>query len=206
MEIQVKICGIRTEEGALIAVESGADYLGFNFVQSSKRFISVPKAKKIIKKVKGKVKTVGIFKDADAALVEKIAKELQLDFVQLHGSESAAYINKLHVAVIKAVPLQAESTVSNVLVDMGSAHAQAYLLDRPKQGKGTLINTEKAGIVARYFSVFLAGGLTPENVQERVRKVQPFGVDVAGGIETDGREDPEKIKRFIQNAKGVKRG
>ncbi len=105
MKTKVKICGIRTLEAAQTAVDAGADFLGFNFVKTSKRYIEPEKALEIIKLIKSKVKTVGVFQDEKAETANEIALLLNLDFVQLHGVENSEYIKSIKVPVIKSIIL-----------------------------------------------------------------------------------------------------
>lgn len=192
--IKVKICGIRTLEAATAAIDSGADYLGFNFVPKSRRYIEPEQALEILKEIRGKIQIVGIFQNADVSVVREIAKLLKLDFVQLHGQEDSEYIKQIDSQVIKAI--NSSSEINDFSVDY-------FLLDRVQQGEGEMFNIDMAKAIANKYPVFLAGGLTPQNVSSIVREVQPFGVDVAGGIESNGIEDIQKIKEFIENTKGV---
>lgn len=194
MSVKIKICGIRSIEAAKAAVDAGADFLGFNFVPASKRYIDPMFAAKIISLVKGRVKVVGVFQNAKASYVNDIASRLGLDFVQIHGKEDNNYINNLVVPVIKSIK------VDDVIHNTKAAY---ILLDRVRQGEGRMVDLEKAANLAADFPLFYAGGLTPDNVAEVIKKVQPFAVDVAGGIETNGLQDIQKIKEFIQNVKGV---
>ncbi len=194
MKVKIKICGIRTLVAAIAAVEAGADFLGFNFVPNSKRKITLFGAKEIVKRVKGKVSFVGVFQNADSKEVNRIAEEVGLDFVQLHGQEDNLYIAKIKKPVIKSFTL---------LDNPESIQATYLMLDRVVQGQGDMVNIEKAKAYAKIFPLFLAGGLTPENVKEIVKRVQPCGVDVAGGIEVDGIQDLEKIRLFIERAKAL---
>ena len=202
MSIKVKICGIRTLDAAEAAIDARADFLGFNFVPTSKRYIDPTLATKIISsmnksfpwEIRGRVKTVGVFQDAESAYVNSVASKLGLDFVQLHGNENNEYIRQIRVLVIKVIQIN----------DRPEGIDTAYfLLDRPKRGKGKMVNLEKAAELAANFPLFIAGGLTPDNVAYVVRKVRPFAVDVAGGIEIDGKESLNKIRTFIKNAKEV---
>lgn len=195
MSVKVKICGIRTLEAAQVAVDAGADYLGFNFVPSSKRFIKPTLGEKIITKVKGKIPIVGIFQNADLSVVKQLIKQLDLDFVQLHGQENQAYINQIDSPVIKVIHSFAQTHLYSV---------EYFLLDRIEQGEGEMVDTDIAKAVANQYPIFLAGGLTPQNIANVVKEVKPFAVDVAGGIETEGAEDIHKISMFLQNAKGEK--
>lgn len=193
ISVKVKICGIRSIDAAKAAVESGADFLGFNFVPSSTRYIDPILALEIINSIRGQIKVVGIFQDAKIAEVNKIVSDLKLDFVQLHGNENSEYINKVGVPVIKSI---SENDQPDKI------KADYFLLDRSNRGEGKMVDLEKASNLTANLPIFIAGGLTPDNVARVVSKVSPFAVDVAGGIETDGHQDLEKIKRFVRNAKG----
>ncbi|MBU0999794.1 phosphoribosylanthranilate isomerase [Patescibacteria group bacterium] len=194
MKVKVKICGIRCIKAAKVAVGEGADFLGFNFVPTSKRYIDPALAAKIINLVEGRIKIVGIFQNAESVYVNDIASKLGLNFVQLHGNENAEYINQIKVAVIKTI---------NVYNQLQKLNVDYFLLDRVKQGEGKMVDLKKGTQVASKVRLFLAGGLTPDNVAGLIKTVKPFAVDVAGGIETDGKEDLNKIKAFIKNAKEV---
>lgn len=194
MKVKVKICGIRSLHAALVAVTEGADFIGFNFVPTSKRYIKPEAAKKIIDHVKGKVHVVGIFQNAPFEEVNDITRKLNLAFVQLHGNEDNAYINKIAVPVIKSIhEFQPSDTIS----------AEFLLLDRKQQGQGEMVDFNFAKHLTVNKKVFFAGGVTPESVASIIKQVKPFAVDVAGGIETDGKEDLDKVTAFIRNAKGV---
>lgn len=192
--VKVKICGIQTLESALIAIDAGADFLGFNFVPTSKRHIKPVDAQKIIKIIKGKVKIVGVFQNENIKKVKEILKQVDLDLVQLHGQEDQKYIDQLHFPVIKIIhPL---SDTQNFTVDY-------FLLDRVQQGKGSMVKTGIANKIVNKFPTFLAGALNPENVAYKIKQIKPFAVDVASGVETNGVKDSEKVRSFIQNVKGV---
>ncbi len=203
MKVQVKICGIRSLEAAKAALVAGADFVGFNFVESSRRRISPKDAKEISGKIKGQIKTVGVFQNADLDYVNELVESLGLDYVQLHGNEDPKYVKGVSTKVIKTI-----SMVKNVSFDrysnlMKKYEAAYFLLDRETQGEGDMIGSENAKKIADKFPVFFAGGLNPENVSTIVKKVKPFVVDVAGGIETNGIQDIDKIRLFIELAKGV---
>lgn len=192
--IKVKICGIRSITSALVAVEDGADFIGLNFVPSSKRHIDLEVAQQIAIQVKGKTKLVGIFQNEVPEKVNALADLLNLDFVQLHGEEDSTYMQKMNRPIIKRVDIEN---------DENGLDAAFVLVDRIVQGEGEMVDFLKAKRFAEQFPLFFSGGLTPENVASVVRQVKPFAVDVASGIETDGKEDLQKIKEFIKNAKEV---
>lgn len=194
MTVRVKICGIRTMESAVVAADAGADFLGFIFVAASKRLIDPTHALPIINAVRDRAQIVGVFQNNDIAYVNDFVEKLKLDMVQLHGNESAAYIQQMHVPVIKTITSPKDAHTVRV----------AYLLfDRKTQGMGARVDATDAKTVAATCPLFFAGGLTPENVEQIIADVHPFGVDVAGGIETNGIPDTNKIQAFIRAAKGA---
>lgn len=196
--VKIKICGIRRLESALTATEEGADYLGFNFVPSSRRYISPLAALPIIQKIRGKVKLVGVFQNGTIPDINKTVDLLQLDYVQLHGNESPEFAQRIKAKVIKAFTLRSLN-----LFGINNYKIAYALLDRDIQGMGGRVPVSKAKEISSEFPTFLAGGLNAQNVTSIIRSMQPFGVDVAGGIETNNREDGAKIKEFIQTVKGV---
>lgn len=201
--VMVKICGIRSDMAARSAIYGGAKFLGFNFAPGSRRRISPVIAKQIIDQVKNQVKIVGVFQNQSIKEVNEIAEFLDLDFVQLHGDEDVQYVEEIERPVIKVLQLDSEFDLTQVLKEMNKFKTEYFLLDRKKQGKGKMLDPRHLSIIAKEKKIFVAGGLTQENVAEVVRLVRPFGVDVAGGIETNRVEDPEKIKLFIERAKNA---
>src|SRR6266480_1846569 len=187
MKVKVKICGIRSRETAQAAITAGADFIGLNFVSSSNRSIDFSTAQTIARFAKEKIAIVGVFRNEDPDSVNAIADLLSLDFVQLHGEEDNEYIKKINLPVIKSVH-------SNSLPKL--TLSEFLLIDRIDRGKGAMVDLQQAKKLAEEFQIFYAGGLTPENVTEIIKKVKPFAVDVAGGIETEGKEDILKIKQF----------
>ena len=202
---RVKICGITRLEDARVAVELGAHALGFNFYEKSPRCIAPADAWKIIRKLPALVSTVGIFVNWDVASVVALAKSLQLSAVQLHGDESAAVTAACarHVPVIKAFRASAKFSAAQI---RSHSAASSFLLDasRPDTnsasfgGTGRLADWEVAKRLAQKYPVLLAGGLTPENVDEAILAVRPYAVDVASGVESSpGKKDPAKLRAFF---------
>lgn len=195
----VKICGITTEEAAQAAARSGADLIGFIFTKS-KRQISPGAAASIASRLPASVQTVGVFVNEDVAVMERIASNVGLDFIQLHGEEPPDVATSLSVKVIKAFPAEREKL----------EHANTYpcdylLIDTPSVNRGGTGKTFDWSLLQETAidreRLLLAGGLRPENVRKAVEVVKPFAVDVSSGVETDGKKDPEKIKAFIEQAK-----
>lgn len=196
--MKVKICGFTTAEPAIEAEAAGADYLGFIFAKGKRR-ITVKQAEAIIRGLSGKAGTVGVFMDQPLDEINSAVRMLGLDFVQLHGNEPPEMAAAVAVPVIKAVTVRSAADYADAL-----AYPAPYLLiDRPKTGKSGPLDWGDAGIFIEQSPkpVILAGGLTPDNIAGAVQTVQPFGVDVAGGVETGGMKDPVKISRFIRLAK-----
>jgi phosphoribosylanthranilate isomerase len=207
---KVKICGITNYEDALLVANLGAEYIGFNFYKDSPRKVSVNMAKEVIGKLPGFVLPVGVFVDEVLEEVVKTAKKCGLKYIQLHGQESPAYCTEVKtrtgLPVIKAFRVTGEESIGAMapyrdIVDY-------FLLDAfvPGEpgGTGEVFNWDLA-IKAKEYNkpVFLAGGLTPENVVDAIEKVLPFAVDVASGVERlPRRKDYDKMKQFVRNAHG----
>ncbi len=199
----IKICGIRTLEAAQTAAESGADLIGFVFA-ASKRKIDVASAAAIAPAVKGPGK-VGVFVNQPLSEVLEIADRCRLDYLQLHGNESPDYCRSLNRPLIRACRVGPDFTPAAV----ADYPADYLLLDSfvPGQPGGTGIAFDWQAISLRIIrprqKFLVAGGLTPENVSEAIRILNPDGVDVSGGVETEGAKDSGKIRRFIAAARSA---
>ncbi len=199
---KVKICGMTNIEDAIMAVEAGADALGFIFYPKSPRSIDTKSAARIIKELPPFVLTVGVFVNDTPDLVNKTVAECGLDRVQLHGTEGPEYCAKVNAKVIKALRV---SEISDISV-IKEYCVSAYLLDAYHEdlhgGTGKTFDWDIAVAAKRFGNIILSGGLTPENVQDGIRRVKPSVVDVCTGVESrPGKKDPEKIKRFIEKVK-----
>lgn len=153
---------------------------------------------------------VGVFADMDADEVNDIANTAGLDLVQLSSGETQGFIERIDRPVLRAVHVGQQDSAFDVFDAITPGAAAGLLLDRAsagaRGGTGEVIDWEVAAEVARRTPFLLAGGLTPENVAEAIRTVEPWGVDVSTGVETDGRKDIEKVRAFIRAAKGVQVG
>lgn len=209
MSTKVKICGITNEEDATWAVNLGAHYLGFNFHKDSPRKVSPDLAARIAKKVPSFVPTVGVFVEQTAAEIIKIAQKVGLAGIQLHGDHSPADAEaitaELEVFIIKSVRVATEADLE---VLSGFKEVVNYFLldarvDGQLGGTGQTFPWELTARAKVYGKpVFLAGGLTPENVADAIETAQPFAVDVASGVEkSPKRKDYEKMKTFIEAVK-----
>ena len=207
MPVKVKICGITNLEDALVAVEAGADALGFVFYEKSPRYISIETASKIIKELPPSVTKLGVFVDAPLEDVLNTAQVTGLLQFQFHGNESVQYCDSFESRFrnMKAFAIRDENSLKAL-----PAYATCdWLLDSwsPSQagGIGETFNWDLA-IKAHEFGrpFFLAGGLTPENVAAAIDKVKPYGVDVSSGVEAKpGKKDAEKVSAFIRAAKAA---
>lgn len=201
--IRVKICGLTRVDEALASALAGADAIGLVFHPASPRAVSAAAARQIVDVLPPFVSSVGLFVDAEPALVEDTLRRCPLDLLQFHGNEAPAYCRAFGRPYIKAVRVRA---------DMDLAAEMARYPD----ARGILLDTFSAaapGGTGQRFDwalvprdvrvpIILAGGLTPDNVAEAVRQVRPYAVDVSSGVESaPGRKDPALVKRFIENGK-----
>jgi phosphoribosylanthranilate isomerase len=197
----VKICGVTSEEDALLAVAMGADAVGFIFAPSPRQ-IAPQKAADIAKRLPTEILTVGVFRDETRQRVVDAIHHTRLRAVQLHGRETPGdshWIRQRVPLVIKAFaggdPLLATADVYG---------ADAILIDSATPGSGDVFDWSLAEGAPSNRRVILAGGLTPANVADAVRVVRPWGVDVAGGVESaPGHKDARKMRAFVAAAKGA---
>lgn len=200
----VKICATRSLEAARVAAEEGAEFLGLVFTPHTKTHtVDMEVAKEIGKKMKGKIKLVGVFQNMPLEQVQKIIVDCNLDYGQFHGDENPEYIKQVKIKTIKAFRFIGEFDIEEARAHMQQFDVDLYLVDRAKQSEGPMLNLEKVSILAKEFPLVFAGGLNPDNVADVIRKVQPIMVDVASGVEADGKQDLEKIKAFIKSAKSA---
>ncbi|MDP4011245.1 MAG: phosphoribosylanthranilate isomerase [Candidatus Roizmanbacteria bacterium] len=196
----IKICGIQSVTDAQMVIKSGADYIGLNFVRSSKRRVTMDVARQItqfIHSTPSDIKTVGVFQNQTSDYVNMVADNMNLDFVQLHGNETPEYCTRIERPIIKAFSLESGFDVEETSRHMNKYHVAHYLVDRTLQGEGDILSIDRLGELANCTSFFLAGGLTPNTIRSVVTAVRPFGIDVAGGVETDGVIDEGKVKKFV---------
>jgi len=211
----VKICGLTNLEDARVAVAAGADLLGLNFYAKSPRFVTPELAASIVHALNEDKKRhpvtqspryVGIFVNASVAEIQAIVAQVGLDFVQLHGNETAEWFVPLGGRAFKAVrPADAEAAQAQSahFAPLGCVDGPALLLDaydaKAYGGTGKQTDWHVAAALARQHPrLLLAGGLTPENVAAAIAAVQPWGVDVASGVEAEpGRKDHAKMHRFV---------
>src|SRR5688572_20204015 len=195
---KIKICGIKTIDDALAAMDAGADLIGFNFYPKSPRYIDVGQCRDIMSVMRkyGHITFVGVFVNASIAEIRATMETAALTLAQLHGEETSEIVQSFHGRAFKAfrgVPQSIDEFARN--------ESPAFLLDASVKGAygGTGITADwsAAAELAKQYPLLLAGGLTPENVAEAVRQVHPWGVDVASGVESvPGKKDLAKMKAF----------
>lgn len=205
---KVKICGITNAEDAAVAVDAGADALGFVFYQKSPRYIEPTLARQIVMSLPPLVIPVGVFVDEEQQVVRNIMDDCGLALAQLHGNESAIYCRELGRTVLKALRIKDRSTFLALAEFRGRAGVRGFVLDAYSDqaygGTGQVIDWQLAAEVAKAANILLAGGLTPDNIEKAIQAVRPYGVDVSSGVElAPGKKDHEKIRAFIRAAKVV---
>lgn len=197
----VKICGITSEEDALIAVAMGADAVGFVFAPSP-REMSPNAVQAIVRRLPPEILTVGLFRDERAARVVEVVNRVGLKAAQLHGNESredCGYVAERVPLVIKAF-----TAGDPRLARAGEYGAPIILVDAPSPGSGKVFDWKLAEGAPKERRIVLAGGLDATNVAEAIRTVHPWGVDVSTGVESSpGKKDPSKIRAFVQAARAA---
>lgn len=197
----VKICGVTSEEDALLAVAMGADAVGFIFAPSPRQ-MSPTAVREIARRLPPEIATVGVFRDELPRRVVEIVNRTGLKAAQLHGNESrddCGYVSERVPVVIKAF-----SAGDERLQRAGEYGADVILLDGHSPGSGKVFDWRLAEGAPRGRPLVLAGGLDPSNVSDAVRLVRPWGVDVASGVESEpGRKDASKMRAFVQAARAA---
>jgi indole-3-glycerol phosphate synthase/phosphoribosylanthranilate isomerase len=206
---KVKICGITNLEDALFAADHGADALGFNFYEKSPRYISPGKAADIAKHLPDSTLRVGVFVNEDLDKIISTVSTVGLDAIQLHGNEPPEFIqalrSRISQRVIKVFRVSRDFNPEIVLeYDMDTIFLDAYSAAE-YGGTGEIFDWEIARRVQELGpKIYLAGGLSPENVADAIRAVRPYGVDACSCLEREhGLKDNIKVKAFIEAAKGV---
>ena len=197
MRIWAKICGVTLVEDALAAIEAGADALGVNFCKRSARYCDPEAARRIVEVVGGRVDVFGVFVGASREQIAATMELTGISGVQLHGGEDASLALGWEVPVIRAVAVDGADRVRTAIRERGD---ERLLLDSPRGGgSGTRID-ERLLEGIDLSAIVLAGGLDPSNVAEAIRRLRPWGVDTASGVEvTAGVKDHRLIKEFIDN-------
>jgi phosphoribosylanthranilate isomerase len=202
--VKVKVCGITTPEDALTAAGSGADAIGLVFAESPRK-LNVEQAREITATLPEGVLKVGVFVDEEPEEVLRTAREVRLDYAQLHGDESPETVTLLRgegVKVIKALRVQGAGSLGA----LDDYEADLFLLDawseKARGGTGERFDWELAKSYGGRGNIVVSGGLTPENVREAIRFFEPYGVDASSSLEdAPGKKNEERVRRFVSAAK-----
>lgn len=195
--MKVKICGLKTKEQVDVAVAHGADYLGFVFAKSTRQ-ITPEEVKEITKNVPKEVKKVGVFVSPIQSEVEATIQQAGLDMVQIHGDLTT---ENYTVPLIRAIPVNGVDQEKYIK----ETSAEFLLFDAPPKqfvgGNGEVFDWRQLDTSSiKNKKIIIAGGLTPENVQQAKQRFNPYAVDVSSGVETNGVKDPKKIIAFLKKA------
>jgi phosphoribosylanthranilate isomerase len=215
---RIKICGIKTIADAQAAVDAGADAIGLNFYEKSKRYVSAEAAADIAEAMPSGVALIGVFVNSPAEQMNHIASNVGLHAIQLHGDEPPALLGELDSSrrIVRArrwseLGLQDIADDLQACLKHGGRRADAVLLDAAVAGQfggtGSRLPWAELNNYAQRLGetpLILAGGLNPENVAEAIRTVRPYGVDVASGVESSpGVKDHDKIRAFVEAAQAA---
>ena len=204
--MKVKICGLTREEDALFAAACGADFLGFIFVEYSKRFVTAGDVAAIANAVRARPnapRVVGVFRDAPLDRIRDVAQRATLDLVQLHGHEDDEEVRALGIPVVKTIH------VGDALPDTTAHPSASWLLfdtwnDRLAGGTGKRFDWSLLSLYERAKPFFLSGGITPDNVAAAISIVRPDAIDLASGVESaPGIKDHALITRLFERVRGA---
>ena len=219
---KVKICGVGDGNSAFVAASSGADYFGVVLVEGVRRQLTPFRAQEVVRDFRIRARdhrvrrlrqkgpqVVGLFRNQDARWVNTTARQVDVDYVQLNGEEDETYMRAMWKPIIRQVRIKSDWSRERLsdLVDHHLSLDRIVLLDSYDEaqpgGTGKTFDWSVAKGIADREGVLLAGGLTPENVDNAMQELKPWGVDVSTGVETDGIKDHSKIRAFIETAKST---
>jgi phosphoribosylanthranilate isomerase len=232
---KVKICGITNSEDARIAVEAGADLLGFIFYEPSPRYVTPEAVQEIVSGIADQVSVVtshgsrityyplpqfiGVFVNAPLETVAHVLDYCQLDAAQLHGDESPEFVAHFQDRAFKALRPQSQAEAERLiniytprphLPTSPPSNLPTFLIDAYHPtlygGTGHVTDWTVAANIAQRHPIMLAGSLTPANVVAAIQAVEPWGIDVSSGVEREkGKKDPEKVRVFVEAVKNIRR-
>ena len=214
MALEVKICGLKTDEAVDAAVRAGADLIGFVFFARSPRNVELDEAVRLAGRARGRAKIVALVVDPDDALVEAVATRLAPDLLQLHGHETPERVAEIAartgLAIMKALPVAEEADLAGVAAFVPQVARILFDAKPPKTpqalpgGNGLPFDWRLIRDLDPGRPIMLSGGLTPENVAQAITVTGVSAVDVSSGVESaPGVKDPEKIAAFIRNARAA---
>ena len=192
---KVKMCGMMRPEDILTANAVRPDYVGFIFAENRRRTVSAEAAAEMKNLLDEGIRAAGVFLNQDVHFVADTANACGLDYIQLHGSEDEAYVRTLK-SITQIPVIQAFVVKDETQIEKANASLADFVLLDSGTGSGESFSWEILNKVTRPY--FLAGGLSPENAKEAIDAYHPYALDVSSGIETDGRKDPVKMQKFMQ--------
>jgi len=202
--VKVKICGLRRKEDIEYANELKPDYVGFVFAKS-KRQIEVEQALYLISFLDKEIKTVGVFVNEPVENALKIAQTLNLDVLQFHGDETQDYIDNFkNFTVWKAIRIKDKEDLEKTKQFKVNSFVFDTLTKNEYGGTGKTFNWKVLKGMELNVPIILAGGLNENNVEEAIKIVDPYAVDVSSGVETEGYKDFKKLKSFIEKVRGIR--
>jgi phosphoribosylanthranilate isomerase len=213
LDVRIKVCGLTSVSDALACARAGADWIGLNFHPASPRYVEASLAAEIVEALPASTEAVGLFVDRPPREIADLAARLRIGTVQLHGNEPPEDLTLLpHLRVVRAFRLADEQSVADMMnylrmaIDLGrppdAVLIDAYVAGQPG-GTGQTVDIDLLTMLPPHARLILAGGLTPENVADRVAKLSPWMVDVASGVESaPGRKDLNRVSAFIRAARG----
>jgi phosphoribosylanthranilate isomerase len=205
-QVKVKICGMTNLKDVKVAVDGGVDAVGFIFYKKSPRSVTMQAVREIVLELPPFVDSVGVFVNETAEQINKIADHCKLDRVQLHGDESPAFCKKIRRRVIKVIRVKDIQSLKK----LSDYPVSSFLLDTFSEdqygGTGKVFDWNLAYSAKKYGPIILAGGLTPINVRQAIQRIQPYGVDVCSGVESQpGIKDHKKMQAFLKNVKAERK-
>lgn len=193
---KIKLCGLMCEEDILTANELLPDLIGFVFAKKSRRYVSPETAAAFRKLLRPEIPAVGVFVNEAPEQVASLLRTGTIQAAQLHGTEDEAYIAKLRTLTEAPIFQAFRIDTKEAVKKAAASSADGILVDSGTGGTGTAFDWSFLTELSRPF--FLAGGLTLSNIEEALKTVSPFGVDVSSGIETDGKKDAAKMREFVR--------
>lgn len=210
--VEIKICGFKRKKDILDVIKLGIKWIGLNFYEKSPRFIEEKEAEILVKNLSSDVKKIGVFVNPEEKKLFEIVKKVKLDGIQLHGNEPPSLLERFKKIFPEKILIKAIRVKTSEEIIKKIKHykiSDYFLLDRYEKdifgGTGKMIDKKKIEKEKLPWNkIFLAGGISPENVKEIIKKYKPFGIDVASGVEiAPGIKDIEKIKKLIEEVKNA---
>lgn len=204
--MRIKICGLTRNEDVRVAVEQGADALGFVLYPPSPRAVSAEQAQQLLQQVPAFVTTVALFVNESVEEIQRVLSLCPFDLIQFHGDESAEFCRQFNRPYMKAIRVRCEDDIHQAVNQYPDAKAlllDAYVENLPG-GTGQAFDWRLIPKISTPW--VLAGGLNANNVVDAINQVAPYAVDISGGVEASkGIKDAEKIKEFISEVRNVER-